>query len=39
MGWKLRDGVSQRDSINLDEIAKASSHQTLGAVMDEGVKQ
>ncbi|KAL1849296.1 hypothetical protein Plec18170_007588 [Paecilomyces lecythidis] len=39
MGWKLRDGVSQRDSINLDGIAKASAHQTLGAVMDEGVKQ
>ncbi|KAJ9246994.1 hypothetical protein DTO207G8_8454 [Paecilomyces variotii] len=39
MGWKLRDGVSQRDSINLDAIAKASNHQTLGEVMDEGVRQ
>ncbi|GAE00061.1 flavin-containing amine oxidase, putative [Paecilomyces variotii No. 5] len=39
MGWQLRDGVAQRDSINLDAIAKASDYQTLGAVMDEGVKQ
>lgn len=39
MGWKLRDGVSVKDTINLDDIAKASNTQTLGAVMDEGVKQ
>lgn len=39
MGWKLRDGVSVDDTINLDNVAKASSTQTLGAVMDEGVKQ
>jgi lysine-specific histone demethylase 1 len=39
MGWKLRDGVSARDDLDLDKIAKASSSQTLGAVMDEGVSQ
>lgn len=39
MGWKLRDGVSAQDDLDLDKIAKASSRQTLGAVMDEGVRQ
>jgi monoamine oxidase len=39
MGWKLRTGVSLQDTINLDHIARASPTQTLGAVMDEGVKQ
>ncbi|KAH8697773.1 putative lysine-specific histone demethylase Aof2 [Talaromyces proteolyticus] len=39
MGWRLLDGISPRDDLNLDAIAKTSSKQTLGAVMDEGVKQ
>ncbi|KAL3451067.1 flavin-containing amine oxidoreductase-domain containing protein [Aspergillus insuetus] len=39
MGWKLNDGVSPNETINLDQIAKASKTQTLGNVMDEGVKQ
>ncbi|KAL1984375.1 hypothetical protein VTN96DRAFT_9236 [Rasamsonia emersonii] len=39
MGWKLRDGVSPKDTINLEHVAKAVPKQTLGAVMDEGVKQ
>ncbi|CRG92349.1 hypothetical protein PISL3812_09406 [Talaromyces islandicus] len=39
MGWKLRDGVSTKDDLDLDRIAKVSSRQTLGAVMDEGVGQ
>jgi lysine-specific histone demethylase 1 len=39
MGWELRDGVSAQANLNLDPIAKASSIQTLGAVMDEGIKQ
>lgn len=39
MGWKLNDGVSLNDSLDLDAVAKASETQTLGAVMDEGVKQ
>ncbi|KAL1964350.1 hypothetical protein VTN77DRAFT_7035 [Rasamsonia byssochlamydoides] len=39
MGWKLRDGVSVQDTINLDHVAKATPQQNLGAVMDEGVRQ
>lgn len=39
MGWKLNDGISANESLNLDPVAKASKTQTLGAVMDEGVKQ
>lgn len=39
MGWNLRDGVSPRTDLQLDEIAKTSPKQTLGAVMDEGVRQ
>lgn len=39
MGWKLNDGISVNESLDLDPVAKASKTQTLGAVMDEGVKQ
>uniref|UniRef100_A0A093VEE5 Putative lysine-specific histone demethylase 1 n=1 Tax=Talaromyces marneffei PM1 TaxID=1077442 RepID=A0A093VEE5_TALMA len=39
MGWKLRDGISPRTDLQLDKIAKISPTQTLGAVMDEGVRQ
>lgn len=39
MGWKLKEGVSSHDSLSLDEIATSSPSQTLGAVMDEAVKQ
>ncbi|OAX78518.1 hypothetical protein ACJ72_07172, partial [Emergomyces africanus] len=39
MGWKLRNGVSSRDSISLDGIAKKSKAQSLGAVMDDGIRQ
>ncbi|OQE96534.1 hypothetical protein PENNAL_c0001G11404 [Penicillium nalgiovense] len=38
-GWKLNPGYTVNDTIELDQIAKASQAQTLGAVMDEGVKQ
>ncbi|KAF9243706.1 hypothetical protein DTO006G1_6883 [Penicillium roqueforti] len=38
-GWKLNPGYTVNDTIELDEIAMASQAQTLGAVMDEGVKQ
>ncbi|KAJ5476656.1 Winged helix-turn-helix transcription repressor DNA-binding [Penicillium sp. IBT 31633x] len=38
-GWKLNAGYSANDTIELDQIAKASQVQTLGTVMDEGVKQ
>lgn len=37
MGWKLKDGVSSSDSFSLDQIASAKN-QTLGTVMDEGIK-
>ena len=39
MGWKLNDGISVNESLNLDPVAKSSNTQTLGAVMDEGFKQ
>ncbi|KAH8434903.1 putative lysine-specific histone demethylase Aof2 [Aspergillus melleus] len=39
MGWKLNPGVSVNDTLNLDPIAKASPSQTLGAVMDDGIRQ
>ncbi|KAL2820242.1 flavin-containing amine oxidoreductase-domain containing protein [Aspergillus cavernicola] len=39
MGWRLKDGVSANATINLDRIAKVSESQTLGNVMDEGVRQ
>ena len=39
MGWKVKRNVSLDDALNLDSIAKASETQTLGAVMDEGIKR
>ncbi|PYH89380.1 lysine-specific histone demethylase Aof2 [Aspergillus ellipticus CBS 707.79] len=39
MGWALNDGVSTNDTVNLDPVAKASQFQTLGAVMNDGVRQ
>ncbi|KAL1954908.1 hypothetical protein VTO42DRAFT_446 [Malbranchea cinnamomea] len=36
MGWKWRPGVTRSDTLELDEAAKTKS---LGAVMDEGVRQ
>ncbi|KAF9891995.1 hypothetical protein FE257_002959 [Aspergillus nanangensis] len=39
MGWTLNSGVSTNETLNLDPVAKASENQTLGAVMDEGVRQ
>ncbi|OJJ40432.1 hypothetical protein ASPWEDRAFT_99436 [Aspergillus wentii DTO 134E9] len=39
MGWNLNQGVSANESINLEPIAIASRAQTLGAVLDDGVKQ
>ncbi|KAJ5138436.1 uncharacterized protein N7515_003284 [Penicillium bovifimosum] len=38
-GWQLNPGYTVKDTIELDQIARASQAQTLGAVMDEGVKQ
>jgi len=39
IGWKLNPGYSAADTLELDYIASESRTQTLGAVMDEGVKQ
>ncbi|KAL4941553.1 hypothetical protein BDV06DRAFT_194221 [Aspergillus oleicola] len=39
MGWTLNKGVSANQKINLDPIAEASTFQTLGNTMDEGVRQ
>ncbi|KAJ5570013.1 uncharacterized protein N7459_009443 [Penicillium hispanicum] len=38
-GWKLNPGFSPEDTLELDDLANATPTQTLGAVMDEGVKQ
>ena len=39
MGWKLASNVLAYNDLNLDVVAKASKHPTLGAAMDEAVKQ
>ncbi|KAL9102613.1 MAG: hypothetical protein Q9163_002257 [Psora crenata] len=39
MGWRLGENVLSYDDLNLDAVAKSSKHPTLGAVMDEAVKQ
>ncbi|KAI2822834.1 hypothetical protein CBS115989_1864 [Aspergillus niger] len=39
MGWSLNNGVAVNQTINLDYVAKASPFPTLGAVMDDGVRQ
>lgn len=39
MGWKLNPGISANTTLDLEPVAKASEQQTLGAVLDEGVKQ
>ena len=39
MGWKLSSNVLAYHDLNLDVVAKASKYPTLGAAMDEAVKQ
>ena len=39
MGWKLSSNVLAYHDLNLDVVAKASRYPTLGAAMDEAVKQ
>lgn len=39
MGWKLASNVLAYNDLNLDVVAKASRYPTLGAAMDEAVKQ
>jgi len=38
-GWELRPGISRNHSLNLKHTAKSSAHPTLGATMDEAVRQ
>lgn len=39
MGWRLSSNVLAYHDLNLDVVAKASKYPTLGAAMDEAVKQ
>ena len=39
MGWVLPSNVARPSDLNLDFAAKSSDHPTLGATMDEAVKQ
>ncbi|KAJ5168146.1 uncharacterized protein N7482_003740 [Penicillium canariense] len=39
VGWKLNTGYTADDTLDLDPVAHAAKPQTLGAVMDEGIKQ
>lgn len=39
MGWELKDGVAKNQSISLHKVASASSHPTLGATMDNAIRQ
>ncbi|KAJ5814855.1 Winged helix-turn-helix transcription repressor DNA-binding [Penicillium riverlandense] len=39
MGWKLNPGYTVNNTLELETLAKESPVQTLGAIMDEGVKQ
>lgn len=39
MGWQLPSNVLAYQDLNLDSIAKSSKYPTLGAAMDEAVKQ
>lgn len=39
MGWKLKSGATEAQTLDLDTIAKASEYPTLGQTMDEGFRQ
>ena len=39
MGWQLPSNVVAYQDLNLDSVAKSSQYPTLGAAMDEAVKQ
>lgn len=38
-GWQLRPGISRNHSLNLEPVVAASTHPTLGATMDEAIRQ
>ncbi|KAI9701667.1 MAG: hypothetical protein M1820_006438 [Bogoriella megaspora] len=39
MGWMAKEGISTDRSLELDAFVKNSAHPTLGATMDEAIKQ
>lgn len=39
MGWRVRAGAPELQSLQLDSTAKSSAYPTLGKIMDEGIKQ
>ena len=39
IGWHISEDVLAYDDLNLDAVAKSAPHPTLGAAMDEAVKQ
>ncbi|KAJ5898959.1 Winged helix-turn-helix transcription repressor DNA-binding [Penicillium taxi] len=39
IGWNLKPGYTDENTVDLDAIANVTPTQTLGAVLDEGVKQ
>lgn len=38
-GWELRPGISRNHTVNLEAVANSSACPTLGATMDEAVRQ
>lgn len=38
-GWPLRPGITKRHSLALDAVANVSANPTLGATMDEAIRQ
>ena len=39
MGWMAKEGIAGNQSLELDSFVKSSTHPTLGATMDEAIKQ
>ncbi|GME48920.1 High mobility group HMG1/HMG2 [Neofusicoccum parvum] len=39
MGWQLRTGTSTTENLKLESVTHAPEHPTLGATMDEAIKQ
>ncbi|KAI9842023.1 MAG: hypothetical protein M1837_007519 [Sclerophora amabilis] len=39
MGWKIKESAGPPKSVNLDDMVKSTQNPTLGAAMDEAVRQ
>lgn len=39
MGWELNPGISMNETVDLDPAVNSSRYPTLGAILDDGVKQ